>query len=35
MNEPTYWVDTKQKGVNVGGRAGTPMVGSGRDGNGN
>ena len=34
MDEPTYWVDSKQKGVNLGGKSNNPpMVGSGRDGN--
>jgi len=34
MNESNYWVDTKQKGVNVGANSDTtPMVGSGRDSN--
>jgi|LakMenEpi03Aug12_release.lakeMendotaPanAssembly.Ray.scaffolds.fasta_scaffold1174038_2 hypothetical protein len=34
MNEPSYWVDSKQKGVNVGGQGNNPpLTGSGRDGN--
>jgi hypothetical protein len=34
MTEPTYWVDSKQKGVNVGASSDTPpMVGNARDSN--